>query len=143
MASTNCPTIDTSSLGVRPLFNVSWTWARDDRSRDRAPFPAEVRISGAFYLGATPVTQAQYQAVTGTNPSHFDGLPENPVENVSWFEAAACCNALSGKEGLAPYYVIRNSNQAMVVGGGGYRLPTEARGSMRAVRGPRRGFPLG
>ena len=34
-----------------------------------------VQISQAFYMGVTPVTQAQYKAVMGTNPSHFrDGL---------------------------------------------------------------------
>jgi formylglycine-generating enzyme required for sulfatase activity len=85
-----------------------------------------IRISQAFYLGITPVTQAQYAAVMGTNPSRFYGWPENPVEQVSWFDATAFCNELSKKEGLAPYYVIRNWNQVMVGRGEGYRLPTEA-----------------
>jgi eukaryotic-like serine/threonine-protein kinase len=85
-----------------------------------------IRISRAFYLGITPVTQAQYAAVMGTNPSHFYRWPEHPVEQVSWFDAAAFCNELSRKEGLAPYYVMPNWNRVMVGGGEGYRLPTEA-----------------
>jgi formylglycine-generating enzyme required for sulfatase activity len=85
-----------------------------------------VRISQGFYLGITPVTQAQYASVTGTNPSRFYRWPEHPVEMVSWFDAAAFCNELSKKEGLAPYYVIPNWNQVMVGRGEGYRLPTEA-----------------
>ena len=85
-----------------------------------------IRISHGFYLGITPVTQAQYASVMGTNPSHFYRWPEHPVEMVSWFDAAAFCNELSKKEGLAPYYVIPNWNQVMVGRGEGYRLPTEA-----------------
>ncbi len=85
-----------------------------------------IRISRAFYLGITPVTQAQYAAVMGTNPSDFYRWPENPVEQVSWFDATAFCNELSRKEGLAPYYIIPNWNRVLVGGGEGYRLPTEA-----------------
>ena len=47
----------------------------------------EVLISNAFYLGRTPVTQAQWQAKRGSNPSHFIGrvdCPSRPVEKVSW-----------------------------------------------------------
>jgi formylglycine-generating enzyme required for sulfatase activity len=42
-----------------------------------------VRITKQFYLGKYLVTQEQWQAVTGDNPSHFRG-PKNPVETVSW-----------------------------------------------------------
>ena len=86
----------------------------------------KVEIGSPFYLGVTPVTQAQFEAVMGKNPSHFQGLPENPVESVSWFEALKFCNKLSRKNGLSPYYVIRGSKPIEVVGGEGYRLPTEA-----------------
>src|SRR5262249_37350370 len=86
----------------------------------------KVRISEAFYLGVMPVTQAQYEAVMGQNPSRFQGRPNNPVESVSWFEAVRFSNKLSWKEGLKPYYSIRSSNKVLVAGGAGYRLPTEA-----------------
>ena len=44
----------------------------------------QVTLSKAFYLGKTEVTQAQWQAKMGSNPSYFSGNPNNPVEQVSW-----------------------------------------------------------
>jgi formylglycine-generating enzyme required for sulfatase activity len=67
----------------------------------------EVTISKPFYVGVTEVTQAQYEAVMGTNPSHFKGAT-NPVETVSWNDATEFCKKLSEK-----------TRQAV-------RLPTEA-----------------
>jgi formylglycine-generating enzyme required for sulfatase activity len=58
--------------------------------------PHEVTISKPFYLGVTVLTQAQYEAVIGTNPSQFKG-PTNPVEQVSWNDAAEFCKKLSEK----------------------------------------------
>ena len=54
----------------------------------------------AFDIGVYEVTQSQYQAVMGTNPSYFQGTSypgsENkPVETVSWYDARAFCTALS------------------------------------------------
>ena len=49
----------------------------DEKPRHR------VRITRPFYLGVTEVTQGQYQAVTGKNPSYFKGAADLPVENVS------------------------------------------------------------
>jgi len=49
----------------------------------------------AFKMGKYPVTQAQYEAVMGTNPSNFTDNPNNPVEQVSWFDAQAFCEKLS------------------------------------------------
>ena len=43
----------------------------------------KVRITKPFYLGKYEVTQEQWKAVMGSNPSHFNG-PKNPVEQVSW-----------------------------------------------------------
>jgi formylglycine-generating enzyme required for sulfatase activity len=67
----------------------------------------QVKVN-SFAIGKYPVTQAQYQAVMGNNPSHFKNNPQNPVENVSWNDAQAFCEKLSQITGKT------------------YRLPTEA-----------------
>lgn len=43
-----------------------------------------VTLSEGFWLADTTVTQAQWQAVTGKNPSNFTGDENRPVERVSW-----------------------------------------------------------
>lgn len=61
-----------------------------------------------FYMGKYQVTQAQWQAVMGNNPSRFKDDPQNPVERVSWNGAQEFCKKLSAKTGKK------------------YRLPSEA-----------------
>jgi formylglycine-generating enzyme required for sulfatase activity len=64
-----------------------------------------VTLTNAYYLGRYEVTQAQWQAKMGSNPSYFQGQadsPSRPVEQVSWD-------------------MIQNFNSAT-----GLRLPTEA-----------------
>jgi formylglycine-generating enzyme required for sulfatase activity len=58
----------------------------------------EVVITKPFYIGVTEVTQAQYEAVMGRNPSKFKG-PTNPVDSVIWDEAVEFCRKLSEKTG--------------------------------------------
>ena len=50
-----------------------------------------------FYLGKYPVTQEQYQAIMGNNPSYFKDNPKNPVEKVSWDDAQEFCQKLKDK----------------------------------------------
>jgi formylglycine-generating enzyme required for sulfatase activity len=47
------------------------------------------------------------------------------VDQVSWFDVVDFCNKLSEKESLKPYY-LRVGNEVGVLGGNGYRMPTEA-----------------
>ena len=51
-----------------------------------------------FLIGKYAVTQAQYQAVMGNNPSNFKGA-QNPVESVNWHDAIAFCKKLSQRTG--------------------------------------------
>jgi formylglycine-generating enzyme required for sulfatase activity len=76
-------------------------------------------------MGKYEVTQAEYQAVMGTNPSYFKG-DTLPVEQVSWYDAINYCNALSKKEGLTAAYTVNGNNVTWNKSANGYRLPTEA-----------------
>ena len=71
----------------------------DDLEANSYEKPAhEVLISKAFYLGRTPVTQAQWTAKMRSNPSHFIGRydsPSRPVEGVSW-DMIQAFNTLTG-----------------------------------------------
>lgn len=68
-----------------------------------------VHISRPFYMGRTEVTQSQYEAVMGSNPSALKGS-DHPVESVSWGDAQEYIRLLNEKENCD----------------GCYRLPTEA-----------------
>ena len=70
-----------------------------------------VRIPGKdYWMGKFPVTQAQWEAVTGENPSKFKGA-ENPVENVSWNDCQAFLETLHAQP------VVKASRMV-------FRLPT-------------------
>jgi formylglycine-generating enzyme len=98
-----------------------------DRNSDETQH--SVTLSG-FYMSKYQVTQEQYQAVMGTNPSCFNGtndydglLPadgeiqgKRPVERVSWYDALVFCNKLSTSEGLTPAYSISGSSDPTVWG---------------------------
>ena len=68
-----------------------------------------VTISQPFYLGVHTVTQVQWEAVMGDNPSSFKG-EDRPVEKVSWADVQEFIRRLNAQED----------------GGDRYRLPTEA-----------------
>jgi formylglycine-generating enzyme required for sulfatase activity len=51
----------------------------------------EVTLTKGFYLGKYEVTQAQFQAIMGSNPSRSTKAPDCPVDNVSFSDAAKFC----------------------------------------------------
>lgn len=77
-----------------------------------------------FYMSKYELTQKEYQQITGKNPSRFFG-GELPVENVSWLDAIAYCNARSEAEGLIPVYSVDGQKVSWDRSANGYRLPTE------------------
>ena len=99
----------------------------DKDARDHEKPAREIKITAGFYLGQTEVTQGQYKAVTGENPSGFKGPDDLPVEEVSWLDAVKYANALSERDGLTPFYRIEGGSVTVPDWKGeGYRLPTEA-----------------
>jgi formylglycine-generating enzyme required for sulfatase activity/predicted Ser/Thr protein kinase len=106
-------------------FQMGSSKSEDTRAADSELPRHRVRITRPFYMGVTEVTQGQYRAVTGVNPSFNTGSDNLPVDQVSWLDALAFCNKLSARENLEPYYRIEGKT-ATIAGGPGYRLPTEA-----------------
>jgi formylglycine-generating enzyme required for sulfatase activity len=94
----------------------------------------EVTISRPFHIGVYEVTQAEYDKVTGTNPSQFNkdngGGPKHPVEMVSWHDAVAFCKKLSE---------LPEEKKAGRV----YRLPTEAEWEYACRAGTQTAYSFG
>lgn len=111
----------------------------------------------SFYMSDHEVTRGEYKAVMGSDPSSAsaydkdgneltgdDNVKNNPVNNISWYDALVYCNTRSIKENLTPCYSISGSTNPDDWGSvptnnnstwnaatcdftaDGYRLPTEA-----------------
>ena len=63
----------------------------------------------AIKMLSTEVTQDLYEKIMKTNPSHFKGDKNLPVECVSWFDSICFCNKLSEIVGLMPVYTVNGS----------------------------------
>ncbi|RKZ75350.1 MAG: hypothetical protein DRQ57_07740, partial [Gammaproteobacteria bacterium] len=81
-----------------------FTMGSTERDYEKPPHPVTVQ---PFFMAKYPVTQSQWQAVMGNNPSSFKG-ENRPVENISWDDVVKFCQQLSEKTGKE------------------YRLPSEA-----------------
>jgi formylglycine-generating enzyme required for sulfatase activity len=100
-----------NSMGIKLVHMPagSFMMGANNLKSDEKPVH-QVTFREGFYMGKYEVTQAQWQAVMGNNPSIFKDCGGNcPVENVSWKDAQIFINKLNeGKDGFR------------------YRLPTEA-----------------
>jgi len=97
-----------------------------DRTEDEAQ--VQVRISQGYWMGQTEVTQGQWKALMGSNPSRFKG-DDLPVETVSWEEAQA---------------FIEKLNQSVpLTSGWKYALPTEAQWEYACRAGTESVFSFG
>ena len=77
----------------------------------------QVTLTKGFWAGKYEVTQAQYMAIMGTNPSQNHGVGDNyPVYYVNWFDAMEFCERLTEIE----------RNAGRLPSGYEYTLPTEA-----------------
>ena len=92
-----------------------------------------VSISRGFWLEKYLVTQGDYLAVVGSNPSYFQIDPSFPVDTVSWFDASNYC-ALRTQQERAAGWIATNYL---------YRLPTEAEWEYAARAGTATAFNLG
>jgi formylglycine-generating enzyme required for sulfatase activity len=75
-----------------------------------------VTLTKGFCMGRFEVSQGEYLAMMGNNPSSFLGDLSRPVEMVSWNDAVAYCTALTARERSA----------GRLPAGCVYRLPTES-----------------
>jgi formylglycine-generating enzyme required for sulfatase activity len=96
-----------------------------------------VSFTHDFWMDTTEVTQNDFAALMGFNPSKFPLIIKGPVENVTWFDAALYCNKRSKRDGLDTVYTYTKKSMAGDSCTGltgiltdysknGYRLPTEA-----------------
>lgn len=87
-----------------------------------------VRLTNPFYLGKYEVTQAQWQVVTGSNPSQFKDRPTHPVEMVSWEDTQSFLAKLNNGGTAGPWR---------------FDLPTEAQWEYACRAGTTTAFSFG
>jgi len=124
----DCPL--TNSIGMKFVFIKPGTFMMgspsDEPQRDSDETQHKVTITKGYYLQTTEVTQGQWEAIMGSNPSYFSSCGANcPVETVSWDDAQDFIQKLNQKEGLT------------------YRLPTEAEWEYAARAGTTTPFAFG
>ncbi|HEX7055970.1 MAG TPA: SUMF1/EgtB/PvdO family nonheme iron enzyme [Bacilli bacterium] len=128
-----------NSVGAQGIDNLVFVEGGTFANKKSNYYGKDTAVAN-FYIGKYEVTQKEWIAVMGYNPSEFKG-DNLPVEMVSWYDAVEYCNKRSLKEGLQPYYNIDKENKdpnnkseydpikwtvTVNAGANGYRLPTEA-----------------
>jgi formylglycine-generating enzyme required for sulfatase activity len=117
----------TNSIGMEFVLIPAGTFMMGDADGEADERPVhQVTISRSFYLGKYEVTQAQWQAIMGNNPSLFTGTDNLPVEQVWWTDVEEFIRRLNAREG-----------------GDKYRLPTEAEWEYAARAGSTTAYSFG
>jgi formylglycine-generating enzyme required for sulfatase activity len=125
------PVIMKNSIGMRfrlipaGSFVMGSPVTEPGRDSDEGP-RHRVVISRSFYMQTTEVTQAQWRAIMGTNPSSFKGCDQCPVDLVSWEDAREFIKRLNAREKTDKY-----------------RLPTEAEWEYACRAGTRTAYCFG
>jgi formylglycine-generating enzyme required for sulfatase activity len=123
---------DTSRVSPEPTENMlrveggvfTMGSPSNEPNRDSDENAHQVAV-GTFLISKFEVTQAEYEALTGENPSAFKRA-DFPVEQVTWLDAVEFCNAKSARENLTPVYTISEAGISWDHDADGYRLPIEA-----------------
>ena len=120
----------TNSLGMTfnliPAGTFMMGSPEDELGRASGEIQHQVTITHSFYMQTTEVTQGQWAAVMGSNPSYYSQCGDNcPVEYVSWYDVQDFIAALNSR------------------GEGTYRLPTEAEWEYAARAGSTTAFANG
>ena len=117
----------TNSIGMEFVLIPAGTFHMGSATGEADERPVrQVKISKPFYLGKYEVTQEQWQAVMGKNPSFFTGNPKSPVESVWWTDVLEFIRRMNTKEGHQKY-----------------RLPTEAEWEYAARAGTTSTYSFG
>ena len=76
----------------------------DADGESKNAIPHQVTLTKGFFMQTTEVTQGQWHAVMGKNPSFFEGCGDDcPVEQVSWNDAQEFIKRLNGIEDTGKY----------------------------------------
>ena len=121
----------TNTLGMEfvliPAGRFTMGSPSSEKGRDRDERRHWVALTRGFYMQTTEVTQGQWRAVMGNNPSGFKSCGDDcPVEHVSWTDVQEFISELNRREGS-----------------GKYRLPTEAEWEYAARAGSGRAYSYG
>ena len=106
-------------INLKMIYVEGGTFAMGSNSGDDDEKPVHNVTLDSYYIGETEITQAQWRAVMGSNPSTYKG-DNRPVEQVSWNDAQAFCKKLSeltGKRYVLPTeaqweYAARGGNMS-------------------------------
>ena len=123
----NLPSTFTNSIGQTFVLLPAGTFTMGSPGfapcfdPEKAP-QHQVRLTQYFYMQTTEVTQAQWEAVMGSNPTSFEKCPTCPVDSVSWNDVQA--------------FIVKMNTH----GPGTYSLPTEAQWEYAARAGSTTAF---